>query len=367
MTAACAVASAAVLLGSAEGLLCLHTRLAGLLSSLKSPEIIAIQEDGRAERGADRCHELTESPDSMPYTIAHLSDVHIPPLPPLSRGDWFSKRILGLFSWHRKWKAEHRMHIIQALQRSLDALAPDHICITGDLTFTTHPGEVAQATRWLESLGAAESISLVPGNHDAYLPGALEQACEAWAPWMTGDGQGRQQFPYLHRRGCVDIIGLSSGIPLRLPRTVGRLGSAQLKGLRALLESIEGDNRPCIILIHHPLQEGAARRGKELLDREALRAVLSEHAVDLVLHGHLHRPARATLQGRRGRTEVLGVSSASAFGDRYAPAHYHLLEFDRDDGQITIALRHVRYDRASDAFVPGEREALTQSFQAEPA
>ncbi|MCC5887761.1 MAG: metallophosphoesterase [Gammaproteobacteria bacterium] len=296
----------------------------------------------------------------MPYTIAHLSDVHIPPLPALSPGDWFSKRVLGLFSWHRKWKAEHRPHILDALQRSLDELAPDHICITGDLTFTTHPGEVAQARRWLQSLGSAESISLVPGNHDAYVPGALEQACEAWAPWMTDDSSSAQQFPYLHRRGGVDIIGLSSGIPLRLPRTVGRIGSAQLGALHALLASIAGDDRPCVVLIHHPLQEGAARRGKELLDREALREVLGQYAVDIVLHGHLHRPVRATLPGRRGRIEVLGVSSASAFGDRYAPAHYHLLEFDRDVGQTTIALRHVCYDRGSDTFVPGERELLTR-------
>ncbi|MCC5872751.1 MAG: metallophosphoesterase [Gammaproteobacteria bacterium] len=295
----------------------------------------------------------------MPYTIAHLSDVHIPPLPPLSPGDWFSKRALGLFSWHRKWKAEHRVHILVALQRSLDALAPDHICITGDLTFTTHPGEVAQATRWLQSLGSTESISLVPGNHDAYVPGALEQACEAWAPWMTGDGGGQQQFPYLHRRGGVDIIGLSSGIPLRLPMTVGRIGSVQLEALRSLLAGLEGSDRPCVVLIHHPPQEGAARHGKELLDREALRSVLGDYAVDLVLHGHLHRPVRATLQGQRGTIEVLGASSASALGDRYAPAHYHLLEFDRDGGQTTIALRHVRYDRASDTFVPGEREVLT--------
>lgn len=292
------------------------------------------------------------------FTIAHLSDVHIPPLPPLAPGDWFSKRLLGLFSWHRKWKAEHRLQIIDALERSLAALAPDHICVTGDLTFTTHPGEVAEARRWLESLGSKASISLVPGNHDAYVSGALEQACAAWAPWMTDDDSGEQCFPYLHRRGCVDIIGLSSGIPLRLPRTVGRLGEAQLDALRGMLESIGGQDRPCIVLIHHPPQEGAARRGKELLDRLALRHLLGEYRVDLLLHGHLHRPARATLPGRRGSIEVLGASSASALGDRYAPAHYHLLDFEPGDTLPKVALRHVRYDRASDAFVPGERELL---------
>ncbi len=292
------------------------------------------------------------------YTIAHVSDVHVPPLPPLGAADWFSKRLLGLFSWHRKWKAEHRMEILAALERSLEELSPDHICVTGDLTFTTHSGEVEQAARWLASLGSATGVSLVPGNHDAYVPGALEQACRAWAPWMTDDASAQQCFPFLHRRGPVDIIGLSSGIPLRLPRTVGRVGAAQLDALRELLARIADDGRPCIVLIHHPPQVGAARRGKELLDREALRRVLTEERVDLVLHGHLHRPARATLTGKHGPVEVLGASSASALGDRYAPAHYHLLEFDIEDGQIATTLRHVRYDRALGAFMPGTGEQL---------
>lgn len=311
---------------------------------------MALARDGHAR--PSEIHVLTS------YTIAHVSDVHVPPLPPLGARDWFSKRLLGLFSWHRKWKAEHRPEILAALERSLEELAPDHICVTGDLTFTTHPGEVAQATRWLASLGPARGVSLVPGNHDAYVPGALEQACSAWAPWMTDEASGRQCFPYLHRRGPVDIVGLSSGIPLRMPRTVGRVGLDQLEALKELLARIAGDNRPCIVLIHHPPQEGAARRGKQLLDREALCRVLGEQRVDLVLHGHLHRPARATLPSRHGPIEVLGASSASALGDRYAPAHYHLLEFDFADGQVATTLRHVRYDRTQQAFVAGEREPL---------
>ena len=298
------------------------------------------------------------------YRIVHLSDVHIPPLPALDRSDFFTKRLLGLFSWHRKWKSEHRPEIIRALQRSLETIRPDHICITGDLTFTTHRFEVAQAVDWLESLGPADSISLVPGNHDAYVPGALDLACTQWARWMTDDASAEQRFPYLHRRGPVDIIGLSSGIPLRLPRTVGSLGTEQIEALKTVLTSIAGDDRPSILMIHHPVQEGAARRGKELLDRAALRQALDGQPVDLILHGHLHRPVRATLQGSRGPTDILGAGSASALGRRYAPAHFHLLEFDANDRR-TMSLRHGHYDVGRDAFEVGKEEMLTRFVEPE--
>ncbi len=295
------------------------------------------------------------------YRIVHISDVHIPPLPRLSPRDLASKRLLGLLSWHRKWKGEHLAEIIQALQRKIGEIHPDHLCVTGDLTFTGHPVEIERSVRWLSSLGPVENISLIPGNHDAYVPGALEQACRRWAPWMIDDETGEQAFPYLHRRGPVDLIGLSSGVPLRLPHTTGRLGVEQLEKALGLLQRIKGDGRPRILLIHHPPQEGAARPGKALQDREALREILAQHPVDLVLHGHMHKPLQATLQADEKPIPVLGAGSASTLGQRYSPAHFHLLEFDAGYGQHAIGVRHGTYNSASGMFELGPAQALPSS------
>lgn len=291
-----------------------------------------------------------------PFRIVHISDVHIPPLPRLRPRDFAGKRLLALVSWHKKWKAEHRPEIIEALARVLEEIRPDHTCITGDLTFTGHPEEIERSVHWLEALGPATAISLVPGNHDAYVPGALEHACRRWAPWMTDDEAGDQRFPYLHRRGPVDLIGLCSGVPLRLPRTTGRVGDVQLEGMRRMLQRIEGSGRTRILLIHHPPQDGAARRGKELVDRAALREVLSEHPVDLVLHGHLHRPVGASLPGP---VTVAGAGSASSLGRRYAPAHFHVFELGiGTGGQPTIRLRHGTYDAKRGSFELGPDRPL---------
>lgn len=292
------------------------------------------------------------------FRIVHITDVHIPPLPKLGLRDLFGKRLLGLRSWHYKWKQEHRPEILAALGNALAKIAPDHICITGDLTFTTHPGEVEQARAWLESLGPARRVSLVPGNHDAYVPGALEHALERWADWMRDDRTGAVRFPYLQRRGPVDIIGLSTAIALRLPITVGRIGADQLARTRELLEETAGDNRPRIVLLHHPPQDGAARRSKQLLDRSALQRMIAGQRVELMLHGHMHRPLQTTLAGTPNPVPVLGSGSATALGGRYHPAHFRILEFDGNVPSGPIGQQHAQYNSVLESFEIGELQPI---------
>lgn len=294
------------------------------------------------------------------YTVAHLSDLHIPPLPPLGLRDLASKRLLGLFSWHHKWKREHRLEILDHLRQRLTALKPDHICVTGDLTFTTHREEVDQARRWLETLGSAERLSLVPGNHDAYVAGALDYAREQWAGWMRDDDSGEQTFPYLHRRGPIDIIGLSSAIAVRTPRSIGRVDSDQIRRLEQLIEQRGDAGRPRFLLLHHPPHDGATRPAKELIDRGPLQSLVERLGVDLILHGHLHKPVQATLKGPRGPIPVFGTASASARGGRYQPAHFHLFHVELNDDRMHCRVQHAHYHSDQATFELQPAQALDQ-------
>ena len=49
------------------------------------------------------------------------------------------------------------------------------------------PAEIENAARWLEELGPPAQVSLVPGNHDAYVPRAAAVCTWAWAPYIAGD------------------------------------------------------------------------------------------------------------------------------------------------------------------------------------
>lgn len=300
------------------------------------------------------------------FRIAHISDLHIPPLPLARIGptEFANKRLLGLFSWHHKWKREHRENILDALLTCLHELAPDHVCVTGDLTFTAHPLEIDQAARWLERLGDPGRVSLVPGNHDAYVPRALDYALDCWSPWMRDD-DGRSGFPYVHRRGPVNIVGLSSAVATPPAVSLGRIGSAQLAATRALLEAIKGEQRINLMMVHHPPQDNATHRFKALADRKALQQVLAGSPVDLILHGHLHYPVLASLDSTRGTNPanipVLGAASASTIGDRKSAAHFHLIEVSSDTGEARLSVRHYHYDADLNRFTPGEQTPLTIS------
>jgi 3',5'-cyclic AMP phosphodiesterase CpdA len=291
------------------------------------------------------------------YRIAHISDLHIPPWPGASLKQLLGKRMLGLVGWHYKWKPEHQQAILEALLVHLNMIKPDHFCITGDITFTTLPAEVDTAREWISRLGDPDRISLIPGNHDAYVPGALNYALTEWSRWMQDD-EGQTGFPYLHRRGPVDIIGLSSAVASLPALSYGRLGPLQLEKTEALLRRIKAAKRPSLLLVHHPPQDGAASAKRALSDRKALQGVLSRSPVDLVLHGHLHYPTRATLDGPSGPIPVLGAASASTIGKRKSVAHYHLIEIDTELEQAKMTVQHYFYDPASENFVAGEKQAV---------
>jgi 3',5'-cyclic AMP phosphodiesterase CpdA len=291
------------------------------------------------------------------FRIAHISDLHIPPLPRIRLKDLASKRLLGLFSWHHKWKSEHKQKILDALQSHINKMNPDHICVTGDITYTTLPAEVDKAEQWMAQLAEANKISLIPGNHDAYVNGALDYAVEKWSRWMHDD-DGETGFPYLHRRGPVNIVGLSSAVVTPPAISYGQIGQEQLEKTEKLLKKVQGEERPTILMLHHAPQDGAATEKRALADRKDLQAILKRTPVDLVLHGHLHYPVHALLEGPQKPIPVLGAASASAIGKRKAAAHYHILELEQSEGKLEIKVQHFNYDSDKEAFCLSKTQIL---------
>ncbi len=172
------------------------------------------------------------------------------------------------------------------------------------------------------------------------------------------DDDGAAGFPFLHRRGPVDLIGLCSAVATPPFVTYGKIGADQIERTRRLLARIGDDARLKVVLIHHPPQNHATRLRRSLLDRQRLHTLLAEVPVDLVLHGHMHRPVRAAIPGRDGPIPVLGAASGSALGQRYAPAHYHMIEFDPTSSTQPLWLSHWQYDPDRRQFIGGHREPL---------
>jgi 3',5'-cyclic AMP phosphodiesterase CpdA len=292
-------------------------------------------------------------------TFAQLSDPHLSCPAPVRAGDLLGKRALSYLSWRLVRRRRHRPEILAALVQDLRAAQADHVVVTGDLTHLGLPHEFAQARRWLDALGPAPALSVVPGNHDAYARSGSEQTIGRWAPFFDSDpgaggaAGGASAFPSVRMRGPAVFVGLSTARPSAPLLAVGEVGSRQLDALTRVLADARRRGLVRIVLLHHPPLAGATGWRKRLVDGARLRAVLEAEGVELVLHGHTHRASIGSLETSTGRAAVVGVSSASATGpgpDRLA--RYHLYRLERDGERCQIWLSARIYEPASGRFVP---------------
>ncbi|WP_417686569.1 metallophosphoesterase family protein [Roseibium sp.] len=298
--------------------------------------------------------------------LAHLSDPHLGPLPDPKLIQLFSKRILGYLNWRRNRSGAMGGNHLEQLVADMKAQSPDHIAVTGDLVNIALPLEIIGARDWLEEVGPSDFVSVVPGNHDAYVPGALKKAREAWADYMTGDETkagsetgAQPTFPYVRRRGDIAIVGVSTARASGPWFATGRVGSAQAKRLRATLEDLGKQNLFRVVMIHHPPFRNATHWHKRLSDASRVRAVIKKAGAELVLHGHTHIDSRAHIEGPTGPVPVIGVPSATnAPGGKKPGARYNLFSIDRENGEWSCRLTERGFTTSGEAISTIANEAI---------
>src|ERR1700688_4832351 len=144
------------------------------------------------------------------FTLAHLSDPHLPPLP---------------------------------------------VPRLGDLVTLALEAEFAPSLKWLESLGAPDRVTVIPGNHDAYVRVTRHRFAEAWGNYLVSDEalDGGAAFPSVRRRGPLALISVSSAVPTPPLMATGWLGRTQLDALERMLAGLSAEQAFRVLLIHHPL------------------------------------------------------------------------------------------------------------------
>jgi len=260
------------------------------------------------------------------FTLAHLSDPHLAPLPAPQWKELFGKRLTGYINWQKKRRFIHDAEKLAAIVADIKTQKPDHIAVTGDIANIALAAEFRQGRDWLEALGPAKNVSLVPGNHDVYVSEAAAFAARQWGAYKNHD-ENVGGFPYLRRRGNVALVGLSSGVPTAPFLATGWLGAKQLAELAATLNRLSTEKVFRIVLIHHPPTTESAQH-KRLMDAHVLKRVIAAHGADLLLHGHDHLHMINWLEGPNGtRVPAVGVPSASARpGTDKDPAAYNLYQ-----------------------------------------
>lgn len=268
------------------------------------------------------------------FTLAHLSDIHLSPLPRPGLRQLMNKRILGYVNWQYGRKDVHQRGVLNTLIADLKSRESDHIAITGDLVNIGLPREFELARDWIQALGKPGGITLVPGNHDAYVKLDHGSSIGLWAEYMSPDAdhaldhvRSAAGFPFVRIRGPIALIGLSTAIPTRPFIAAGELDKTQLDALPPLLSALHEKKLFRVILIHHPPLHSLASQRRGLRNTHDLVALLKTHGAELVLYGHNHDQALDYLETATGTVPVVGVPSASAARKGHKPmARYNLFE-----------------------------------------
>lgn len=296
------------------------------------------------------------------FTLAHLSDPHLGPLPEPRFRHLLSKRIVGYLNWQRRRAKTLQPKILVDLVAAIHAARPDHIAVTGDLVNIALPEEGALARAWLESLGDPHHVTLVPGNHDAYVPGALARHKRLWAPYLAGDGPAsRLVFPSIRRRGPLGIVGASSARASLPGMATGHISDRQIVAIQAALSQLGREGLFRVLLIHHPPGASLAHWHQRLVGAGRLRNAVARAGCELILHGHMHRANVDHIPGPNGPVPVVGVPSASNApgGKRHPAAAFNLYEIAGGPGSFTCHMRSFGYTEVGKpiGFI-GERQLV---------
>jgi 3',5'-cyclic AMP phosphodiesterase CpdA len=298
------------------------------------------------------------------FRLAHVTDPHFRGArggQGVRPGELFGKRAVGYVNLVVNRVRKHKMDLLEDMRVDLRAQAPDHLALTGDLSNIAVTAEWRSALAWLDLSGVApDAISVIPGNHDAYVPEvvATREFERLFAPYQTSDldrdGESAH-YPFVQIREPLALIGVSSAVPTGDLGAWGRIGEAQLARLEAILKAPELAELTRVVLVHHPPVVHKDGDHRNLRDRDAFAQVLARAGADLVLHGHDHEDQRAVLQGPDGRAiPVIGGGSASYTGGPERRARYSVYEFE---GRSITWVSRV-HDEATSFFREARRETL---------
>lgn len=285
--------------------------------------------------------------------LAHLSDIHLAPLPPVKPRDLLSKRITGYVNWRLNRANYLNRGTLSGLVDHMNGQNIDFTAVTGDLVNLSLKNEFENALDWLKTVGEPEKVCAIPGNHDAYVRGARTKFRELMGEYGTGELIDNAPYPFVRRVGDVAIIGCSSAVARPPFIASGDFDPAQADRLKQCLTLLGKAEFFRVVLIHHPpCVELSAHRTKGLRGASRFRDVVAEAGAELVLHGHTHHSSVNEIDGPNAPVPVVGVAAASAnAANGEDPARYNLFNIERTGKRWSCTLQEYGYQRIGDDIV----------------
>lgn len=269
--------------------------------------------------------------------LAHFSDIHVTHFP--LTGKLALKRFMAVASYSVAGRGRHfegSDFRIQKLLEDVDAQGVDHAICTGDLTGVSTEAEFARVAELFgPRLQQPGKYTVIPGNHDRYVEGA-EGLFEQHFGALSEGGR----YPFLkHLSDTVSVVAIDVARPTSIVDSSGLCGEQQREALRGILTDSSLKGRFVILALHYGLLRAEGRRDArphglrddlevmELIDRDDV-------TLDLVLHGHMHRPY--VVKTKRRNVVCVGSSTDLHVAQGCG---YHVYEIDPASHRVKIERR----------------------------
>ena len=306
------------------------------------------------------------------FRFVQLSDLHLSSIGVPNPLYLMNKRALGYLSWLKKRRFTHQRWILDCALSDIKQLNVDHYAITGDLTHIGLKHEFTQVASWLSDVGEPENVTIIPGNHDLYVNEHWNRSFLFWQDYMLGDNMTAKAikenndalnnlnalYPIVRIRKHVAFIALSSVFNAPWFRATGKISDAQLNRLKTLLSNGQLDDYCKVLLIHHPITLSNTPARKSLLNHSMLTAILNEHPVQVILHGHGHHSNMDTLICNKDiHTPVIGMSSTSSTSqsEKYK-AEFLLFDIHKTHSHWNMQLQHHTLNLQKNSFIHSHTE-----------
>jgi 3',5'-cyclic AMP phosphodiesterase CpdA len=296
--------------------------------------------------------------------LAHCSDLHLLSHDGARWLDLANKRWIGAMNLLSNRSRHYHVAAFEDMVADWNELGIEHVLCTGDVTNLALRQEFTFARGKFDAIRLGpRDVTVVPGNHDAYVAEGVSLFGELFGDYATTDPGWEWvedhrhdaldvlHWPIVRIRGPLALIGLSTSRATPWFTAYGKVGPGQLARLAHVLadERIAGKVR--VVAIHHPPAGTRAHsyiRG--LRDHKQFAHVIAAGGADLIVHGHEHRDMTEQLAGPHGEhVPVRGVVSGTYHHNKPdRTARYRIFEIENGK----VARDHTRvWDREQRRFV----------------
>jgi 3',5'-cyclic AMP phosphodiesterase CpdA len=296
--------------------------------------------------------------------LAHCSDLHLLSHDGARWLDLANKRWIGAMNLLSTRSRHYHVAAFEDMVADMNEQGIDHVLCTGDVTNLALRQEFEFARGKFDQLALGPAnVTVIPGNHDAYVAEGVPLFSELFADYATTDPGWEwpddAHWPIVRVRGPLAIIGLSTSRQTPWFTAYGSLGQEQLDRLKLVLCDPRLAGKVRVIAIHHPPAGNRAKsRIRGLRDHAAFAQVIGECGADLIVHGHEHQCIVETLAGPEGNhIAVRGICSGTYFHNKVDRiARYRVFEID--GGQIVGDYVRI-WDREARKFARQTSERVT--------